>query len=272
MADPLAARLARAPILLDAAMGTQLIAQGLDLSWDDPCLWVDSHPDAVLAVHQGAIAAGAEALFTNTFGANRFWLTRFGRGSDVAPLNRRAVALARLATGPDRFVLGSIGPTVLGDGPGPLWEQAETLLDAGADGLVLETFRHEQALAALDALRSLDRPIWVGLFDWPESIGSALKQLTGAGAAVVGLNCTADWGLIGRFLTALAEPGTTAGWLKPAGEESGDSGVAPGGFRLLARRLGEIGRGAMGGCCGTTAEHLGAIRAEWDDVASEQHA
>ena len=76
-------------------MGTRLLALGLDPRSDDPALWNLSRPADVLAIHQRDVAAGAGAILTNTFGANRFWLERFGREAMVDSVNRSAVALAR---------------------------------------------------------------------------------------------------------------------------------------------------------------------------------
>src|SRR3954470_1098837 len=100
------AALARGPLLLDAALGTRLIARGLDPARDDPALWNLDRPDDVLDLHRRDVAAGADALLTNTFGATRLTLARLGRSDAVVEINRRAVALARQAAGPDRFVLG----------------------------------------------------------------------------------------------------------------------------------------------------------------------
>src|SRR4051812_16772915 len=122
--DRLHHAMARGLLVLDAAMGTRLIARGLDLTGDDPTLWNLSHPDEVRELHGRDVAAGSDAVVTNTFGANRNWLARYGRAGDVAAINRRAVGLARETVGPDRFVFGSIGPTA-SEVPGAAREQAE---------------------------------------------------------------------------------------------------------------------------------------------------
>src|SRR4051794_5009734 len=106
--DRFRASMARGLLVLDAAMGTRLIARGLDLSCDDPALWNLSHPEVARGLHALDVAAGSDAVVTNTFGANRSWLARYGRAGDVAAMNRRAVELARQAAGPNRFVVGSI--------------------------------------------------------------------------------------------------------------------------------------------------------------------
>ena len=141
--------MARGLLVLDAAMGTRLIARGLDLSGDDPSLWNLSHPEVVRELHARDVAAGSDAVVTNTFGANRHWLARYGRAGEVAAINRRAVELAREAAGPGRFVLGSIGPTA-SEVPGAAREQAEALAGSGVDALLFETHTLEQAERALE--------------------------------------------------------------------------------------------------------------------------
>ena len=256
MSDRLLDRATRGPVLLDAAMGTRLIARGLDLAADDPCLWNLSRPDVVLDVHRRDVAAGAEAVFANTFGANRAWLGRFARTGSVVAVNRAAVALAREAAGPGRFVVGSIGPTAAGD-PATLREQADALLDAGADALALETFRLDPALAALPALAPA--PILVGLFDWPGPIEDAARRLVDAGASAVGANCFADFDLARRLLDACHAAGIPA-WLKPSPGRDGPGFET---FEHLAARVAATGSGLLGGCCGTTEDHVATIRRAW---------
>src|SRR5262249_4873838 len=78
------------PLRLDRGVGPRLIAGGLSLADDAPCLWNLAHPERVLEVHRLDVEAGADALVTNTFGANRAWLARFGRRDEVESLNRKA--------------------------------------------------------------------------------------------------------------------------------------------------------------------------------------
>lgn len=249
-------------MLLDASMGTRLVAVGLDLRGDDPCLWNLTRAWQVLDLHRRDVAAGSEAVFTNTFGANRTWLERYGRGDAVSEINRRAAELARAAAGPVRFVVGSIGPTAT-DNPRALREQAEALLDAGADALALETCRVEQALAALGSgALDLGVPVLVGLYAWPEPQAATAARLVEAGATFVGANCFADAGLARRLIEACSAAAIPF-WLKPATVGPGGASLAPADFARLAARLHQVGSGLLGGCCGTTDEHLRAIRAEW---------
>ena len=263
MIDRWLARVARGPLLLDAALGTRLIALGLDLATDDPCRWNLTRPEFVLGLHRRDVAAGAEAVCTNTFGANRGWLARWGPGEDAHAINRRAVELAREAAGPGRGVIGSIGPTAADD-PVGIREQADALLSAGADALVLETFQSNQALQALRALGPVRRPVLVSLFAWPEPIALTADQLLDAGATIVGMNCSADLDQIHRFLDAVERIGDRPCWLKPSAGVPGAPALRPEDFAALARRVAALPTpGLLGGCCGTTDAHLAAVRAAW---------
>ena len=115
--------------------------------------------------------AGADAVLTNTFGANRCWLARFGQVR--ACWNRSiaaAVELARSAAGPDRFVMGSMGPTA-GTETGAAAEQATILVDEGVDALLLETFRFPEVEPVLEEVTAALRrpvPVFVSLWEWPD--------------------------------------------------------------------------------------------------------
>src|SRR5881394_2363769 len=161
-------RLAEGALLCDGAMGTVLYARGVPL---DACFDVLNlnNPRVVQGVHADYIGAGADAIETNTFGANRFKLAVHGLESQVREINRRGARLARdvrESAGRDVLVLGSIGP--LGKYLAPLGgvtaeaaraafrEQAEALVEGGADGLILETFSDLAEIAlAIEAIRAI---------------------------------------------------------------------------------------------------------------------
>jgi methionine synthase I (cobalamin-dependent) len=216
----------------------------------------------VLDVHQLDAAVGARVLVTNTFGANRAWL---GRRDDVERINRSGVALAGFAVGPAGFVLGDIGPSAAGLA-GAAGEQAAILAGCGVAALLLETFELPAALAALGEIRrSLGSPmvpIIVSLWRWPEPVEDAARRLVDAGAAVVGLNCRPRigeaLGLVGRLARAvrcpiLVKPGVSAS--DPASDST------PAAFAAAVPALLDHGARLIGGCCGTTEEHVGAIAA-----------
>ncbi len=179
------------PLVLDAALGTRLCQRGLDLRHDDPALWNFTHPEIVHDLHRRDVAAGADAVITNTFGANRFWLARFGKGDAVESINRRAALLARRAAGPGRFVLGSVGPTTASE-PGAAAEQAAVLVEAGIDALLFETFHAgeiDPVLEEVDRSPARRIPVIVSLWEWPDPPGPTARRLLEAGVFALGQNC-----------------------------------------------------------------------------------
>src|SRR5438132_2650443 len=166
-------RLQAGPLLSDGAMGTVLYARGVSL---DACFDVLNlnNPRLVQAIHADYIAAGADLIETNTFGANRFKLAVHGLESQVREINRRGARLARdvrESAGRDVWVLGSIGPlgtyleplgTVTADEASEAFrEQAEALLEGGVDAFVVETFSDLAEIAlAVGAIRAItDLPV-----------------------------------------------------------------------------------------------------------------
>ena len=262
MTDRLASALSRHPLLvLDAAMGTRLIARGLDLRDDDPARWNLSRPDEVARVHALDVAAGSDALLSNTFGANRAWLARFGLAGQVGAINRAAVGLARTEAGPGRLVLGSICPTAADD-PSAAVEQAEALADAGVDALVFETYRLDPALGVLKAVRPVtDLPILASLVAWPDDVGSAALRLIDLGVSSLGGNCQDGMGPAVRLAEALRRAADLPLIVKPAAGLPGATPAAPGSFAAAGARLRALGPVLVGGCCGTTEAHVAALRA-----------
>ena len=103
-------RLARGPVLLDGGIGTELMKRGL-AAGTVPETWLESNPDAVRDIHRSYAAAGAEALYTNSFGANAIKLAHPGLSAKAALFNRLAASLARESRGTASWVVGSMGPT-----------------------------------------------------------------------------------------------------------------------------------------------------------------
>lgn len=266
--------MARRPLLLDAAMGTRLIARGLDPRRDDPALWNLSRPAEVARVHALDVEAGADAVLTNTFGANRAWLDRLGRAGEVAAINRQAVALAREAAGPGRYVLGGLGPTADWHHDGHA-EQAGALLDAGVDALLLETHSAEEALRALGRLDAVARvPILVALRAdaWysggagaPRFRSGLARMLESLGASAVGVNCLP----VGEALALLADLQGSIDLpliAEPHGSRPGEAADPP---EVLAAAVPDlVARGArlLGTCCGSDERHVAALRAALDPL------
>ena len=256
--------LARGPLLLDAAMGTRLIAQGLDLEHDDPALWNLTQPETVAAIHERDVAAGSDAILTNTFGANRAWLARFACAGRVVEINRRAVALARQAAGRGRFVLGCLGPSAAPQ-PEAYIEQAMALAEAGVDALLFETHRVEQAEVALHAVRARSElPLLISLAAWPDETERTARRLVDLGASALGCNCQAGMGPMLEMARRLAGVAAVPLITKPNAGLPDEPRASPESFAQAVPALLDLGVRLIGGCCGTTEAHVAALRAPLD--------
>lgn len=297
MSHPFLQRLSSNALLMDGAMGTMLHRAGanLDDSFDQLNL---TNPELVSSIHRAYLAAGADIIETNTFGANRARLDGYGLGDRVRDINFRGVKLARDAreiSGSPAFIAGSIGPTqrtmipygsATPEEVAALFrEQIEALLEGGVDLLVIETISDlTEMAAAVDAARAVsDLPI-VALMTFAEDgstvagnrVQDVVKTLLARGADVIGANCSVGPQRIlqvGEAMTALVEelgngrvPVATvpnAGWPTRVGgrliyPSSADY------FAQFAIDAVESGVSIVGGCCGTTPEHIAAMRAVLD--------
>jgi methionine synthase I (cobalamin-dependent)/5,10-methylenetetrahydrofolate reductase len=280
--------LANGPLLFDGAMGSLLYERGVlhTRSYDELNV---SQPELVQRIHADYVAAGADVIETNTFGANRIALARHGLADQAQAINRAAVELARGAAGDRAFVAGAVGPTGIKFGIATaadrrtarfaLAEQIDTLVLAGVDAITLETFT--SILEMEDAIRvARERgpkvPIIAMMVFDAEARGDGglspaevADRLVAAGADVVGGNCgigpselySVVTGMVGRGAPVIAQP--NAGM--PASVEGRTLYVAnPEHFGVFARRMLKSGVRIVGGCCGTTPEHtramLGAVR------------
>lgn len=277
-------RLAEKRVLLtDGATGTNFQQMGLPPGVA-PEEWVFDVPERVRELQARFVQAGSEFALTCSFGANPVRLADGPLAGRVRELNIRAVELAREVVGDDRLVGGSIGPTgQLVEPYGPLTrelcqaayaEQAHALVEGGVDVLVLETFfALEEALWAVEGIRGVSElPLIVSFsFDQgtrtmmgvsPADVASAFQPL---GVAAVGANCGRSLEdndtVVDEFLQATSVPV----WIKPnAGipQVLGDSVVYEADPATLAAHIAGYARqGAriIGGCCGTTPEHIAAI-------------
>ena len=285
----LAEALAAGPLLLDGAMGSLLYERGVlhTRSYDELNL---SQPELIQRVHADYVHAGAELIETNTFGSNRMALARHGLADQATAINRAGVALARAASGDRAYVAGAVGPTGVRFGIASaserrlarfaLAEQIDTLVLAGADAIMLETFTSILELElALEVARerggSRMPVIAMMVFDAHGKAEGGLKpnevadRMIAAGADVVGGNCgigpaelyQVTTGMVGRGRPVIAQP--NAGL--PASVEGRTLYVAnPEHFGVFARRMLKGGVRLVGGCCGTTPDHtramLGAVR------------
>lgn len=276
-------RLMRGAMVLDGAMGTALYERGVLYSscFEELCV---SRPELVLSVHEAQLRAGAELLTTNSFGANRFRLRAHGLEARVAELNRAAVALARQAGAERCYVAGSVGPTglllktvpedQLASIEAAFREQCEALCAAGVDGLLLETFRQpEEIRIAIQAARaaapelplialvSFDAAGTMADGTGPEAMAT---QLSAWGADVIGVNCAHGPAGVYEMVTRMLSPQRPLVAKPNAGLPQQVDGrlaymATPEYFQLYARRLYKAGIKAVGGCCGTTPEHIKKI-------------
>jgi methionine synthase I (cobalamin-dependent)/5,10-methylenetetrahydrofolate reductase len=296
-------RLAASPLLVDGGLGTLLFSRGVP---QRACLeeLVASHPEMVGAAHREYLEAGAELIETLSFGANRQRLAAWGLEGRVGQLNRRAAQLARDArevSGRDALVGGSVGPLGpptrgLPDLPEPaaravFREQIEGLLEGGADLIVLETFSDlgQLVVAVEEARRASDVPVIASLTFGEELVladGSsprvAAESLAAAGADAVGVNCGAGPAACLDAVELMGRPadGDPARSIMPnAGLSQRLEGrfvyaASAEYFGTVTPRLLAAGARIVGGCCGTTPEHIAEMRAALDalDAAATQRA
>jgi methionine synthase I (cobalamin-dependent)/5,10-methylenetetrahydrofolate reductase len=281
------ARLHDGPLLVDGALGTEFYARGIpyERGFDELNL---TAPALVERLHREYLAAGADIIETNTFGANRLRLAALGLDRRVADLNAAGVRLARAArdaTTPTAFVAGAIGPAgqplepvgvvSLAEARAAFAEQAAALAEAGVDLLILETFSDLRELreAILAARAACDLPLVAQMSftadgrtptgETPEEVAQALDAL---GAEVVGVNCG-----VGPQVALDVVRGMAAVTQRPlvAQPNAGFPGrvggriiylSTPQYFADYARRFVASGASLVGGCCGTTPDHIRAMR------------
>lgn len=276
-------------VIGDGAMGTELQRAGLAVG-ESGERWVLEHPQRLQAIHAAYVAAGSEAIITNSFGANRWVLGRYGLADRVEEVNRAAAAIARRAAGPDVTVLGDVGPCggflrPLGDIDAAdlqaeFTRQARALLEGGADGIIIETMSAvEEVTAAIRAARAAGTPFVIASLAFDRLPNGAIRTMMGVspeqaaktveaeGADAVGANCGTRM-TPGDF--ALVVTAYRAATAKPimiqanAGSPELVDGRAvyrlgPEPFAEGMREVVAAGAGLVGGCCGTTPAHIAAL-------------
>jgi methionine synthase I (cobalamin-dependent) len=278
------------PILADGAMGTMLFAAGLQFG-DPPEVWNFDRPDVVRRIHRGYLDAGSRVLMTNTFGANRARLGMHGLQDRVADINRTAAILLKAevtAAGARALVAGDIGPT--GEIMAPLGtldpakavdifaEQAAALVAGGADLLWIETMSDlAEITAAIEGVRRAapDTPVIATMtFDtrghtmFGVSPEQAVLALTALSVDAVGGNCGNGPEEMVPVLTRMraAVPGALLVAKSNAGmpelvEMRAVYRTEPVAMARQACAMHEAGARLIGGCCGSTPDHLAAIGA-----------
>jgi methionine synthase I (cobalamin-dependent)/5,10-methylenetetrahydrofolate reductase len=275
-------------ILADGAMGTMLHTRGVgfDKCFDELNI---TNPSAVAEIHRAYIEAGAQLIITNTFGANRFKLTKHGLQDDVVEINKASVDLAKRvvsASFKDVLVAGDVGPLGVRIAPfgrvqpeqarEAFTEQIQALAEASVDLIVIETFSdlYEIREAIKAAKETCDLPVVASvtftrddrtlLGDEPMKVARTLRD---AGADVIGVNCSGGPAQLLRILKQMKQAVPDGKfWVKPnAGwpEQVGGRIMYPADadyFGDYALSFRENGACVVGGCCGTTPQHIAVMK------------
>ena len=303
MKKPLLDAIRERPLLGDGAMGTQLMLAGLE---QGNCgeAWNLTHPECVLEIQRRYAEAGSDCILTNTFGGSRIMLHRHGNAGKAAEINQAAVRIVRQAFGGRAgYVIGDIGPfgglmEPYGDFTEAqvrtaFEEQAQALVDAGADAIIIETQTGlEELLLGIQAAKQAGAPCVIGSMAYDVTLdGSTFRTMMGIdperaaefmeehGADMVALNCGTGMDMerarqaVLRYrqvtsLPVMVQP--NAGQpklieLKVVYDETPEqmvTGVAP----LL-----DAGASILGACCGSTPDHIRAFRVAMDRHFAERY-
>ena len=273
-----------AVLVFDGAMGTMLYGRGVFINrcYDELSL---RSPDVVRRVHEEYVQAGAEVLETNSFGANRFKLLHFGLEREVGAINRAAAAVAREAAGDLALVAGAVGPlgvrlepygpTSYDEAQAAFAEQLQALKEGGADCFILETFADLDEIAqAVLAARSVDASMPLiaqmtvdvdGLTVFGATPDDVARALDAMGADVIGLNCSVGPQIILEAVEKMAAVSRRKLSAMPNAGMPREVGgrkmymASPEYMATYARHLVQAGAKIVGGCCGTTPEHIRAM-------------
>jgi homocysteine S-methyltransferase len=268
------------PLVFDGAMGTMIYSKGVFINTCYEHLCVTS-PKLIQGIHEAYVDGGADVIETNSYGANRIKLQTHGLVDQLEAINRAAVRLARKAAGDDVYVAGSVGPCLKS---GQLFDDRMTdelsdvfrehmaaLADEGIDLFLLETFTHvKEALLAAKVAKEFDLPVFVSITvgkDGETRRGEKIEQIIDALEADchidgVGINCgigpAAAFSMAERALPHTTKPFTV---MANAGVPQEVEGrmiymSTPEYFTEYAKSMIQIGVRGVGGCCGTTPEHI----------------
>jgi methionine synthase I (cobalamin-dependent)/5,10-methylenetetrahydrofolate reductase len=283
---PLLDAIRRGVLTVDGGMGTQIYERGVlfNVNYEE---LVVSRPELIARIHEDYVRAGAQLLETNTFGANRVRLARHGLEGRVHELNARAVELARRVAEGRAYVAGAIGPSGLvfagfsdeeRDRVREAFrEQAAALVEAGVDALMIETMRQpEEIELCLEGVRaaagarvpivaqvSVDEGLTMADGTPIEVMGARLEALA---CDVIGVNCSDGPQVVLAAMERLLPLGVPLSAIPNAGlpRRVDDRFLyvsTPEYFGVFARRLCKLGVRLIGGCCGTTPEHVKRIAA-----------
>ncbi|MGE5569256.1 MAG: homocysteine S-methyltransferase family protein [Rhodospirillales bacterium] len=282
-------RVAQGEVLIfDGALGTFLHSKGLQAG-ECPESWCVSHPDVVKSIAEAYIASGSDVVTTNSFGANSFKLAAYGLADKVREFNRAAARLVKEAMSGRGFVAGSIGPTgqiVVDEGgdatPEQLYEafreQALALAEGGVDAICMETMSSlAEALQAVKAAKENTSLPVICTFTFEAGVKGfrtmmglkpdrAAREAAAAGADIVGANCGSG---IANMIEIVRQMRAAAPETPILAQPNAGVPVVEGGKTVfketpeyMASRVAELidaGANIVGGCCGTTPNHIAAI-------------
>ncbi len=279
----------RRTVLLDGGFGSELISRGFPIG-GCPEVWNVDHPEAIKEIHGNYFEAGSDAVLTNSFGGSRIKLAGHGEDGRCYELNRAAAEIAGRAKPAGKYVGGSMGPTGKFLKPQGEFEEAEFedsfaeqakgLADGGVDFLLVETqYDLREALAALrGARKSTDLSVFVtmtfkfvprGFFTiMGDSVSQYLETMTGEGVPAIGANCTIGSDEMADLVKDMRSK-TSLPIIAQA--NAGQPSVDPEGRVVYSQTpeeyvssvpsIVENGANLIGGCCGTTPDHIRLIAA-----------
>jgi 5-methyltetrahydrofolate--homocysteine methyltransferase len=272
------------PILIDGAMGTQLAEAGLEMGGQSSIL----HPEAVLSIHRKYLECGVDIIITNTLTMNRVFIESHKVGVDVREVNLAGAKLAKISISGSQYVLGDISSTgkllkpygnlSKEDADQAFQEQATILAEGGVDGFIIETmFDLQEALCALRACKKVsDLPVITSMaFNTMKNGGRTIMgnsaqdcatALTESGASAVGANCgNIDPSQMAEIVFRMKEVTSLPIIVQPnAGRPRIVNNktvfdMTPSEFASGIKQCLQAGARMIGGCCGTSPEHIKAV-------------
>lgn len=274
-------------LVSDGAWGTMLQQRGLQIG-ECPESWNKTHREDVLAIAQSYIDAGANMILTNSFGGSPTKLGHFGLEDQCAQLNEAAALISREAAGSDHFVLGSMGPTgviiMMGEVPEEtlfkgFCTQAKALVHGGVDVICVETMSAlDEACLAVRAARENTECEVACTFTFEKTVNGDYRTMMGvtpsdmaraltlAGASIIGANCGNGFDGMIDIVREIREVDSDTPVLVHANAGrpvlEGGKTVFPETPEMMAQKVSQLikaGANIIGGCCGTTPQHIRAL-------------